>query len=271
MKKLPELIKKLLPERKGKPEKPVYPESSQTITLHFVDELTGRAATFDFPQSTLCWRIMFTLQENGFLPPDALGFRIQELKGIPLHREISSCPLRNGDTLHVVLEDADELRKSGSLSRLFEEYTVTIQWQEARERTFSREPEGSCCFARILCHGYDTKSGIEQKLGKKFAQGGTAAFKIDEEIWPQYRTHPNGEREKLVYLCQLNSQLEYVIPVQYMALEAELPQQDISLYAKYIPSEERLPPPPLYGCPTAKGLRDAVGALHCNVEIVSYE
>lgn len=117
MKKLPGFIKKLLPERKDGPEKPVCQENPQTITLHFVDELTGRTATFDFPRDSQCRDVVNRLHWEAFLPKDVYAFQIREFACFPSYQEINGIHLRNGDTLHVVLENADELRKSGSLSR----------------------------------------------------------------------------------------------------------------------------------------------------------
>lgn len=183
------------------------------------------------------------------MPKDVYAFEIREFSCFPSYQRIDCIPLRDGDTLHVMLKDADELRKSSSLSRFLEEYTVDIQWQESWGPEYVRPPRPVDRFDQILFHGYDTKDSISMVLGQKYRAGSSLiSFQISEECWPQFRTHPNGEREKLKYLCQLS------------------PQRQIMLVAKAVRYEEVL-----YGCPRAASLQEPAGTQHCDVEIVSYE
>ena len=257
MSKLPEYFAIPQPEPAADTENTVCQEKPQTITLHFVDELTGRTATYDFPRGCQCRDVMDRLNREGFLYLHGFSYVIREFSHYIYDQAIDRIPLHNNDLLHVEMRGAEELRKSGSFDRFLEEYTVIVEWAE--ESSWGSKDNSRS--AKILCYGFHTKAAIEDALEKHFppppesiAMGPYKGFRIDYDSWPEYRRHPNGENEKLIYLCQLS------------------PQREIHVLAKRRKDvEQPFFMAPLYGCPTAKGLRDAVGALHCDVEIVSYE
>lgn len=226
-------------------------ENAPKITLHFVDEMTGRTSTFEIPNYYTCGNLTDHVASYGFLAKSRysnLRYSIRELQEYRPYIKIKDTCLCNGDTLHVEFADVVMLRKSGTIERFFEEYEVTVQWKKIESRFYALESSDQQYTEKFLCHGYETKSGIEEMLRREHAPGRDyLQFRIRESSWPDYRAGNSIEPEETKYLCQISKDQKVLL-----LAEAEMMEQD------------------LYGCPTAKIFHRVDKLQNCSVEIVDY-
>ena len=201
-------------------------ENAPKITLHFVDEMTGRTSTFEIPNYYTCGNLTDHVASYGFLAKSRysnLRYSIRELQEYRPYIKIKDTCLCNGDTLHVEFADVVMLRKSGTIERFFEEYEVTVQWKKIESRFYALESSDQQYTEKFLCHGYETKSGIEEMLRRKYVEyDGCWEFRICESCWPENYVDSRGESGYIKYLCQLTGQRR----VSLFA-EAEWTEQDL--------------------------------------------
>jgi hypothetical protein len=124
-----------------------------------------------------------------------------------------------------------------------------VQWEKTDSRFYVQESSDRYYTEKYLCHGYETRCGIEEMLRREHVAGREyLQFRIRESSWPGCRMGIGGDEEETKYLCQVSTGHK----VQLFA-DAELMEQD------------------LYGCPTAKILQESGALRNCSVEIVAYE
>lgn len=221
----------------------------QRITLHIVDELTNRRKTVSAPIDYTVDNLKSNLVWCGFLPDlynYYISYSIRELARCRWYAKISETGLRNGDTLHVIYEDAELIRRSSAENLLYAEYEVVVQWENKESEYDTYSKAGRYSSERIKCLGYYSKRSIEEKLSKNIGGSAFQEFTICESSWPEYRT--DAKEEEIKYLCQLSKEKKVVLFAEW----------DIG-YAV------------MYGCPTAGIFKDADTRQSCSVEIVRYE
>ena len=226
-------------------------KSAKILTLHFIDEMTGNARTFEIPEYFTCGNLIDHAKDEGLIAKSAycnVFYSIRELQVYRPYVAIKDTSLRSGDTLHLVFKDASLLGRRAR-ERFYQVYDVTVYWKERTGRSFGEEPSDRIHTERIQCHGFDTKAGVQMMLEYQHREGRALSnFKILESCWPKYGVRKNGDQVRIKYLCQLSKEPQVV------------------LYAE-VTWESAL----LYGCPVARNIQGFEALDNCSVEMIEYE